>query len=323
MDFNINTLENATKLVHNFMQPTPQYSWPLLNEYMGHEIWVKHENHAPTGAFKVRGGIIYLNELAKTKNCKNKLVTATRGNHGQSIAFSARNFGFETNIFVPINNCQDKNRAMEGFGANLYKIGEDFDSAKAHAANFAIENNAHFVKSFDENLVIGVATYGLELMSQIQNLDKIYVPIGGGSGVCALIKVRDLLGLKTQIIGVVSENADAYYQSLIRGKIIQTPSANTFADGLAVKTPFIDAFEIIQKGCEKIIKVSDLQISQAIEIIYHSTKNIAEGAGAASLAAAICEKNSNKNKKVAIILSGGNIEKTKFIQAISGICPEV
>lgn len=321
MDFSLDTLENATKLVHNHMPPTPQYSWPLLNEYMGHEIWVKHENHAPTGAFKVRGGIIYLNELAKQKNRPQKLVTATRGNHGQSIAYSARNYGFETNIFVPFNNCIDKNRAMEGFGAFIHKIGEDFDCAKAHAAQFATNNNAHFVKSFDENLVLGVATYGLELMSKIQDIDKIYVPIGGGSGICALIKVRDILGLKTQIIGVVSENADAYFQSFAKGEIIESQSANTFADGLAVKTPFIDAFEIIQKGCEYIVKVSDIEIANAIDIIYQTTKNIAEGAGAASLAAAILEKNINKSKKIAIILSGGNIEKNKFIQAISGCCP--
>lgn len=321
MNINALKMQNAQNLIYQYMSPTPQYSWPLLNEKLGHEIWVKHENHAPTGAFKVRGGIIYLHELAKSKSPPKRLVTATRGNHGQSIAFSARNYGFETNIFVPINNCLDKNQAMCGFGAKLHIEGDDFDCAKLHAAKFANENDAHFVKSFDENLVLGVSTYAIELMNSVANIDKIYVPIGGGSGICGLIMARDLLGLKTQIIGVVSDNADAYKQSFECGKIIETQSANTFADGMAVKAPFEPAFEIIKNGAEYIISVSDKEIAGAIDILYQTTKNIAEGAGAAALAASMKEKNKNKNKKIAIILSGGNINKTTFIQAISGCCP--
>ncbi len=298
------------------MPPSAQHFWPLLNQYMGHEVWVKHENHNPTGAFKVRGGIYYLNELAKN-NIKTNLVSATRGNHGQSIAYAAQKFGFETDIFVPCCNCCSKNEAMSAFGARLHEIGDCFDDAKFHANQYAQSQNAHFVNSFDERLVLGVGTYGLELMGAIFDLDKIYVPIGGGSGCCGLIKVRDALGLKTQIIGVVSENADAFYQSLKAGKIINTKNADTFADGLAVKEPSQAAFDIIKNGVDDIVCVSDDEIAHAMNIIFETTKNIAEGAGAASIAAAIKEKNKNKGKKIATILSGGNISKNAYIQILS------
>lgn len=316
MNFSKNHFDNAANEIYKYMSPSAQLVWPLLNNYLGHETWVKHENHNPTGAFKVRGGIYYLSELAKEK-IKSGLVSATRGNHGQSIAFAAQKFGFETDIFVPCCNCASKNEAMCAFGAKLHQIGDSFDEAKQIAQNYANEKMAHYVNPFNEKLVLGVGTYAYELMMAHRDFDKIYVPIGGGSGVCGLIKVRDALGLKTQIIGVVSENFDAFYQSLKAGKIINTECTNTIADGLAVKEPSPAAFDIVKNGVDNIICVSDEEIAHAMNIIFETTKNIAEGAGAASVAAAIKEKNNNKGKKIAVILSGGNISKNAYIQILS------
>ena len=307
-------INSAQDLIYKFMPPTPQYSWSLLNEAAGNEIWVKHENHTPTGAFKIRGGIVYLNNHKKEAE---DFISATRGNHGQSIAFASRIFGRKAHIFVPECNCPDKNAAMEAFGADVFKSGKSFDEAKANCARHSREHNYHFVPSYHDDLVIGVATYAYEFMKSVENLDVIYVPIGLGSGICANIMVRDMLGLKTKIIGVVAEKANAYEQSFKAGKIIPTKTTDTFADGLAVGTPHDEAFEIIKNGAEDVVSVSETEIADAIRLYFSTTHNIAEGAGAAPLAAAIKHKNQNKGKKCGVILSGGNINKDIYTNILN------
>ena len=304
----------AQDLIYKFMPPTPQYSWSLLNEAAGNEIWVKHENHTPTGAFKIRGGIVYLNNHKKEAE---DFISATRGNHGQSIAFASRIFGKKAHIFVPECNCPDKNAAMEGFGAAVFKSGKTFDEAKANCARHSCENNYHFVPSYHDDLVIGVATYAYEFMKSVEGLDVVYVPIGLGSGICANIMVRDMLGLKTKIIGVVAEKANAYEQSYKSGKIIPTKTTDTFADGLAVGTPHEEAFAIIQNGAEDVVSVSEKEIADAIRLYFSTTHNVAEGAGAAPLAAAIKHKAQNKGKKCGVILSGGNINKDIYTNILN------
>jgi threonine dehydratase len=316
MQISLQQIQDAARFIYQYMPPSPQYNWPLLQEKLGHEIWVKHENHNPTGAFKVRGGLLYLHELAQTLPNQKHLISATRGNHGQSIANAAKIFNYKLDIFVPQNNCADKNRAMEAYGAKVHILGKDFDAARDNAMQFASENNAHYIKPFNEILVRGVATYGIELMQNIPDLDKIYVPIGSGSGICGLISARDALGLKTKIIGVVSENADAYKQSFATKKLVSTQSADTIADGIAVRAPNAQAFDIIINGASEIISVSDNEILEAIKILFETTKNIAEGAGAAALAAAIKQKSQNHSQKIAIILSGGNIGKELFLNSL-------
>ena len=314
-------IDEAQELIYKIMPPTPQYSWALLNQQVGNEIWVKHENHTPTGAFKIRGGIVYVSKRLNENESIAEFISATRGNHGQSIALASKIFGKHSHIFVPECNCPEKNAAMADFGADVHSVGKSFDDAKANCARFSEEFHYHFVPSYHDDLVQGVATYAYEFMKKVAGLDKVYVPIGLGSGICANILVRDMLGLKTEIIGVVTENSNAYEQSFKSGKIISTPKTNTFADGLAVGTPSETAFEIIKNGAANVMSVSDDEVANAIRLYFSTTHNIAEGAGAASLAAAIKDKEVNKGKKIGVILSGGNINKKLYDEVLKGGTP--
>jgi len=308
MLFSLDDLRNSTEIVYANLSPTPQIHWPLLSARVGAKVWVKHENHTPIGAFKVRGGCVYLQHFIDKNPQTPGMITATRGNHGQSIARAATKAGVPVTILVPEGNSTEKNRAMEAFGAELIIAGKDFDEARAVAQQLSESRNLSMIPSFHKSLVLGVATYALEFFENVADLDTVYVPIGQGSGVCGMITVRDLLGLKTKIVGVVSENADAYAQSFENGQIITTNSANTFADGMACKVPQEDAMEIIWNGCERIVRVSEQQIRDAIVALYQDTHNIAEGAGAAAFAALMSERDLIANKRVGIILSGGNID---------------
>ena len=321
--FTMAELEAASALVHATMPPTPQFAWPLLKERTGVEVWVKHENHTPTGAFKVRGGIVYMEWLARTQPAIKGVVSATRGNHGQSIAVAAARAGLRAVIVVPQGNSVEKNAAMRAFGAELITYGNDFDAAKSHAAELAVTRNLHFVPSFDVRLVMGVATYALELFRAAPDLERVYVPIGLGSGICGVITVRDLLGLKTEIIGVVADAAPAYALSLDAGHVVSTNSAATFADGMAVRVPNPDALAIIHKGVKTILRLSEDEIAAAIRIYYSDTHNIAEGAGAAPLAGLIREKAQLQGKKAGVILCGGNIDAPVFLQVLGGQTPTV
>ena len=310
--FDLNALRLAAHTVHQTLAPTPQLAWPLLTERMGCTVWVKHENHTPTGAFKVRGGLLYVQGLLAREPGTKGLVTATRGNHGQSLALAARSVGLQIRIVVPEGNSVEKNAAMRALGATVIECGKDFDEARTHAAVLAHTYKLHLVPAFHPDLIRGVATYALELLEAVEELDTVYVPIGMGSGICGLIQARDLLGLKTEIVGVVSAHADAYAQSVEQGRVVCTDSVHTFADGLACRQPLPEALEIIAKGAARVIRVSDQQIAHAIRVYHETTHNTAEGAGAAALAGLISERSRQKGRRVALILSGANIDRLLY-----------
>jgi len=320
--FSLDELARAAELVHAIIPPTPQYSWPLLARRYGMEVVVKHENHTPIGAFKVRGGLVYVERLVREHGEASGMVCATRGNHGQSIAFAGRHFGVPVTIVVPHGNAAEKNAAMRAFGAKLIEHGRDFDEAKEHAADVARQRGAVFVPSFHKDLVLGVATYAGELFEAIRDLDVLYAPIGLGSGICGLIRTRDLLGLKTDIVGVVSRRANTYALSISAGRAVPTNSSSTFADGLAVRIPDEGALAAIRAGVARIIEVLDEEIAAAIRIYHEDTHNLAEGAGAAALAGLGLEHAKLSGRKTGVILSGGNIDRTWAACVLGGGTPD-
>jgi len=318
----LDALEEAGRIVHAVMPPTPQYAWPLLAEALGCTVWVKHENHTPTGAFKVRGGLVYLAELAATGDLPAGFVTATRGNHGQSIPFAAARYGVPVTVVVPAGNSAEKNQAMRGWGARLVEHGRDFDEAREYAAALATAEGLRFAPSFHPALVRGVATYALELFRAVE-LDAVYVPIGMGSGICGLIAVRDLLGLSTEIVGVVSAHAPAFALSVAAGRVVETESARTFADGMACRVPQPDALATIATGAARIVQVTDDEVAEAMRMFFRTTHNVAEGAGAAALAALRQEARLRRGQRVAVILSGGNVDAPVMAQVLEGATPAV
>jgi threonine dehydratase len=320
--FSLADLEQAAALVRSVVPPTPQYAWPLLSRRTGAEVWVKHENHSPIGAFKVRGGVTYLDWLTRARVNAKGVISATRGNHGQSIAYCGRRAGVKVTILVPHGNSSEKNAAMHSLGAELIVHGRDFDEAKGHAAMLAQERKLHFVPSFHPLLVKGVATYALELFGAVSSLHTVYVPIGMGSGICGLIAARELLQLNTEIVGVVAAAAPAVALSLEAGRPMATASARTFADGIACREPDAQAIEIMRKGAARIVQVTEAEIAEAIVTYYAATHNVAEGAGAAPLAALIKERDRLKGRRVALILSGGNIDTDVLHRILGGAIPE-
>lgn len=305
-------LEDAAAIVHAAMPPTPMRAWPLLAERTGTDIRVKHENHAPTGAFKVRGGLIHLRELTAAKPGTKGVIAATRGNHGQSIAFAARAQGLAATIVVPEGNAVEKNAAMRAFGAELVVHGHDFQAALEHARALADERGLVMVPSFAETLVAGVASYGLELFAAAPDLDTLYVPIGLGSGIAGCIAAREALGRTTKIVGVVSTEAPAYALSFERGEPVSTNSADTMADGLACRVPVDDAVALINRWAERVVTVSDDKIRAAMRHYFTNTHNVAEGAGAAALAALLSEREAMAGKQVGVVLSGGNVDRDVY-----------
>ena len=316
--FTRDELEDAKKTVHQAFPGTPQYRWPLLAERTGAEVWVKHENHTPIGAFKVRGGLIHLARLAKEKLAPNGLISATRGNHGQSLAYAGWRFNIPVTILVPHGNSAEKNAAMTAFGARLIEHGEDFDEARVEAMRLADVEGLYFAPSFHRDLVLGVATWALELFEAAPGLEVLYVPIGMGSGICGAILARDLLGLKTEIVGVQSEGAPSYKLSFEAGRVIETNSARTNADGLATRVPDPQAVAIINKGAARILTVTDDEIAGAVRAYWTDTHNLAEGAGAASLAGLMQERAKMQGRIVGLDLSGGNIDLKLFRSWVLG-----
>jgi len=314
----LNDVETAAGVVHGAMPATAQYAWPLLAKRTGCEVWVKHENHTPTGAFKVRGGLVYMDRLKRGSPQPKGVVSATRGNHGQSIALAAARNGIAATIVVPQGNSVEKNAAMRAFGAELVEAGHDFDAAKEVAQKLAGERGLAMVPSFHRDLVAGVATYALELFRAAPPLDTVYVPIGLGSGICGTIAVRDALGLKTKVVGVVSTEAPAYALSFAAGKVVATNSADTMADGMAVRGPDAEALEIILKGADRIVQVSDAEIGEAMRAYYEDTHQLTEGAGAAALAALLQERDRLAGKRVGLVLSGGNIDRPLYLRTLAG-----
>ena len=309
-------IEAAADLVHNAIGSSPQISWPLLSQRIGAETWVKHENHLPTGAFKVRGGLTYIHHLRDDQPNVRGVIAATRGNHGQSIAFAARQFGLPCVVVVPHGNSRSKNAAMRAYGAELIETGHDFQATYEATQAIAEERKLHFVRSFHPSLVEGVATYGWELMRAIPDLATVYVPVGLGSGICGTIRARDLLGLKTEIVGVVADNAAAYALSFEAKRPISTNSADTIADGVACRVPAEEALEVIWRGAARVVRVSEVEIKAAMRTYFADIHNVAEGAGATPLAAALKDKE-RRAGKVGLILSGGNVDLDVYARVLS------
>ena len=320
--FTLAEVDDAAGILADTMRPTPAYAWPLLRERLGVEVVVKHENHAPTGAFKVRGGHVYFERMRRANRLPAGVVAATRGNHGQSVALAARRHGLPCAIVVPHGNSPEKNAAMRAFGAELIVFGKDFEESRARAAQLQGERGYHCVPPFHGDLICGVATYARELFAAHGDLDSVYVPIGMGSGICGLIAVRDLLGLKTEIVGVVARNAAAYARSVQAGRASST-TANTFADGIAVCTPNEEALAIVAKGAARVVQVSEDEIAAAIRLYVTATHNLAEGAAGAALAGLAQEKSRLRGRRVGVILSGGNIDLETLAIVLGGATPRV
>ena len=323
MQFRLDELEAAERLVHGHMDPTPQYAWPLLAEATGAETWVKHENHGPIGAFKARGAITFVDWLRRTHPDCPGIITATRGNHGQAQARAAARAGLRAVIYVPKGNAVEKNAAMRAFGADLREHGEDFDTAREAAMRAAAAEGLFPVPPFHSELVRGVATYGLEFLRAAPPLHTVYVPIGCGSGICGVIVARDALGLSTEVVGVVAADAPGAKLSFEAGRIVETNSARTFADGMAVRVPVPAALDIYGRGAARIVAVGEEEVAVAVRLLFSATHNVAEGAGAAALAALLQEREAMKGRRVGVVLSGGNIDTDWFRTILSGGIPTV
>ena len=310
--FDRDDLLAARDLVGRHLKPTALINWPLLSARLGSTVLVKHENHNPTGAFKVRGGLAYMARLVGAQATPPRLMTATRGNHGQGLAYAASIHNVPLSIFVPLGNSREKNEAMQAMGATLIEHGADFEDARQEMLRRAAMEGCLVAPSFHRDLVVGVATYALELFEQAPDLDLLYVPVGLGSGIAGCIGVRDLLGLKTEIVGVQAEGAPAYALSFQAGQPVSADRADTLADGVATRVPDPEAVHIINRGAARIILVSDGEIADAIRLYWSATHNLAEGAGAVALAAAVKERAHLSGKKIGLILSGGNIDAALF-----------
>ncbi len=321
LTFDMAELERAAALVYEAIAPTPLYAWPKLEARAGCSVWVKHENHTPTGAFKVRGGIVYLDRLRREHPQTRGIISATRGNHGQSLAFAAARAGIPATIYVPNGNSSDQNSAIVSFGARVVEFGRDFDEARHEAFRVAATQGLHFVPSFHRDLVAGVASYALELFRAGPKFDAVYVGVGMGSGICGLMAARDLLGLETEIIGVGSVKANATASSFAAGRPQPQSSARTFADGLATREPNAQAVACMCRGVSRWVEVSEDAIAEAIRIYFEDAHQVAEGAGAAPLAALLDDRSRMQGKTVAVILSGGNIERARYHQVLGGQTP--
>ena len=313
----LDEIREDQKLIYSVMQSTPQISWPLLNQRLEAEVWVKHENYTPIGAFKARTAIVYAAELFRHSKGIQGLITATRGNHGQSVALAGRRFNMPVTVVVPLGNSTEKNAAMRAQGARLIEFGNDYQEAREHAEKLAEDQELHMVPPYHRDIVRGVASYWVELFSAQPQLDVVYVPIGMGSGICAGCAVRNGMGLKTRIIGVVSEGAPCYALSFEAGRKIEAPVTTQIADGMACRAPDDEALEIIRDNVERIVRVTDDEVRQAMKVYFTDTHNTVEGAGAASLAAGLKEKTTLRNRRVGLIVSGGNVDHEVFARVLS------
>jgi threonine dehydratase len=313
----LDEIRGAEELVYTIMQPTPQIAWPLLAERVGAEVWVKHENHTPIGAFKARTAVVYAAELFQHTRGITGLVTATRGNHGQSVALAARRFGVPAYVVMPRGNSVEKNAAMRAQGATLIEFGDEYQQSKEHAEGLAAERGWHYVPSYHRDIVKGVATYWMEFFSSVPNVDVVYVPVGQGSGICSCVAVRNGLNLKTKIVGVVPTGAPAYALSFEAGRKIEAPVTTLLADGMACRVPHEESLAIVLDNADHIVQVSEEEIAQAMKIYFTDTHNVAEGAGAAGLAAALKEKQRLQGKRVGLVISGGNVDHDVFAKVLA------
>lgn len=315
--FSADEIESAQRCVYAAMPPTPQIAWPLLRARLGAEVWVKHENHTPLGAFKLRGGLVYLQTLLQREPGCRGVISATRGNHGQSIAFAARRHGLAATIVVPHGNSVEKNAAMRAHGAELIEHGHDFQHAREHAAELAQQRGLHFVPSYHRELVRGVATYWVEFFRAVQP-DVVFVPVGQGSGICACIAARAHTGAATRIIGVVSAHASAYLDSYRAGRCIESPVNTALADGMACRVPDEEPLAWIRREVDDVVAVTDHEVAAAMRAMFSDTHNAAEGAGASSLAAALQQRERWRGQSIGVTLCGGNVDRTLFARVLAG-----
>lgn len=312
----LDQIHEAQRVVYRHMPPTPQYSWPLINRRFGVEAWIKHENHSPVGAFKLRGALVYMDWLRQSQPDLRGVAAATRGNHGQGVAMAARLAGIPAVIVVPHGNSPEKNRAMQAQGAELIVHGHDFQEALEFARSLAAQRGLIMVDSFHERLVMGTATYALELFHGAPRLDRVYVPIGLGSSICGVAAARNALGLDTEIVGVVSSASPSYTLSFRERRIVEAPATTRIADGLACRVPNPCAMDGIWENVARIVEVSDAQIAEAMRIYYEDTHNLAEGAGAAALAGALAEQ--QDGQRIGIVLTGGNVDSDAYRDVLAG-----
>jgi len=313
----LDQIREAQTVVYRHIPATPQYTWPLINQRLGAEAWIKHENHSPVGAFKLRGALVYMDWLSRSKPGLAGVVAATRGNHGQGVAMAARIFGLKAVIVVPHGNSKEKNRATLAQGAELVEHGSDFQESLEFARTLAAERGFAMIDSFHERLVMGTATYALEFFQAVPPLETVYVPIGLGSSICGVSAARNALGLRTKVVGVVASQSPSYALSFKTRQIVEAPSNTAIADGLACRKPNVQAMEVIWENVARIVEVTDLEIAQAMRIFFQDTHNLAEGAGAAALAAAIKEKDSMQGKRIGIVLTGGNVDRDLYRKVLA------
>ena len=317
---NLPTLDEvraASEIIYRLMAPTPQYRWPLLCERLGTDVWLKHENHTPIGAFKARTAIVYVAKLLQREPGTRGLIAATRGNHGQSVALAAQRNNLPCVIVVPHGNSVEKNAAMRAQGAKLIEHGNDFQSSLEHALKLSAELGFHLVPPYHRDIILGIATYWLELFTALPQLDVVYVPIGMGSGICSAAAVRNALGLQTKLIGVVSDQAPMYALSFEARRIVETPAQTLIADGLACRKGNEEALQVMLQNVDHIVRVSDAEVAEAMRALFTDTHNVVEGAGAAPLAAAVKEASLLKGKRVALITTGGNVDHDVFARVLS------
>jgi threonine dehydratase len=310
-------IRDAQTVVYRHMPATPQYTWPLINSRLRAEAWIKHENHTPVGAFKLRGALVYMDWLKIAQPELKGVVAATRGNHGQGVGMAARLAELRAVIVVPHGNSKEKNRAMLAQGVDLVEHGQDFQESLEFARRLAEDLGFAMVDSFHERLVMGTATYALEFLEAAPPLDTVYVPIGLGSSICGVSAARNALGLKTEIVGVVSSQSPSYSLSFNQRKVVESPSLTAIADGLACRTPNANAMEAIWENVSRIVEVTDAEIAHAMRALYEDTHNLAEGAGAAALAGAIKEKHLHSGKRIGIVLTGGNIDRKAYAEVLA------
>lgn len=310
-------IEAAARTVYQDFPPTPQYRWGLLSERLGTDCWLKHENHTPVGAFKIRGGLTYFDQLAQRGALPREVISATRGNHGQSMGWAARRHGVPCTIVVPHGNSVEKNAAMRALGVTLIEHGDDFQEAREHAMRLAAERGAHMVPSFHPDLLRGVATYWWEFLRAVPQMDVAYVPIGQGSGACSAIAAKQALGHGVRIVGVVSRHATTYADSIAAGRVVEAPVTTQLADGMACRVADQAALDILAPHLDHVVQVSDDEVAAAMRAIFTDTHNVAEGAGAAAFAAALQEKDRLAGLTVGLALTGGNVDAPVFAQALA------
>ena len=309
-------IEAAAQVVYRDFAPTPQYRWALLSERLGTDCWLKHENHTPVGAFKIRGGLTYFDQLARRGALPREVVSATRGNHGQSMGWAARRHGVACTIVVPRGNSVEKNAAMRALGVTLIEHGSDFQEAREHAMQIAAERGAHMVPSFHADLLRGVSTYWWEFLRAVPQLEVVYVPIGQGSGACSAIAAKLALGHGVRVVGVVSSHATTYADSVAAGRVVEAPVTTQLADGMACRVADAAALAIIAPHIDHIVQVSDNEVAAAMRALFTDTHNVAEGAGAAAFAAALQEKDRLAGQTVGVALTGGNVDADIFSQVL-------